>query len=341
MRADSLRENNNHVIVFMERIFWADHVKAFAIWLMVLCHFGMQNEYWETVIYSFHMPIFFFLSGYFEKGRGYSYSMLKRTAKSLLIPYFFFSICAFSICWVSPYLHPELYHYGSILENFMKASVGMFLMEDKVRSYAFMPLGPLWFLVALFWVRVIFSIGYSFWSSRRLWLLPFATILILIFCLRFPFFSLDSACLALPLYCAGYLCRQQDILRSVGRNLWGVCFTLASVCYVLFLSVRNGKVDMDGCLYGDSLLMFYVNAIVGSLSCIAFFKLLSIKSLYLNRIGASTITILGTHTYFGKVGYVIGVLLLSISPSTPPVWFPFLLSVIAVPVGGGNTQLAF
>lgn len=70
MRADSLRENNNQVIFFMERIFWADHVKAFAIWLMVLCHFGMQNEYWETVIYSFHMPIFFSCQDILKKGGG-------------------------------------------------------------------------------------------------------------------------------------------------------------------------------------------------------------------------------------------------------------------------------
>lgn len=319
----------------MERIFWADHVKAFAIWLMVLCHFGMNNEYWETVICSFHMPIFFFLSGYFEKGREYSHAILKRTARALLVPYFFFSVCAFSICWVSPLLHPELYHHGSISDSFVKAFVGMFLMEDQVRSYAFMPMGALWFLVALFWVRVFFSIGCTLWRAHRLFLLPFTVLLLLIFLFRFPFFSLDSACLALPIYFAGYLCHRQDILRLVGRNLVGLVFTLAGISYILFVSVHNGYVSMDGCLYGDSLLMFYVNAIVGSLSCIAFFKLLSIKSLYLNRIGASTITILGTHTYFGKVGYVIGVLLLSISPSTPPVWFPFLLSVIAVPVGGG------
>ena len=91
---------------------------------------------------------------------------------------------------------------------------------------------------------------------------------------------------------------------------------------------------MDGCDYGHSIVMFYVNAVVGSLACIAVFMLLDIRFRYLGTIGASTITILGTHTYFGKIGYVIGVMLLSISPRNPPVWFPFLLSFIAIPVGG-------
>lgn len=317
-----------------DRILWADHVKAFAIWLMVLCHFGMSNEYWQTVIYSFHMPVFFFISGFFDKGMGFSLALLKRAAKQLIIPYFFFSICAFSICWVSPYLHPEIYHHSSIVESWIKAFIGMFLMEDQVRSYAYMPMGALWFLVALFWVRVFFAIGCSLWRGNRYWLLPFALLWFVIFWYRLPFFSLDSACLALPLYIMGSLCRRYHLLQHIGSGLSGGVLALLCIVYVLYVSVYNGCVSMDGCDYGHSIVMFYVNAVVGSLACIAVFMLLDIRFRYLGTIGASTITILGTHTYFGKIGYVIGVMLLSISPRNPPVWFPFLLSFIAIPVGG-------
>lgn len=316
-----------------DRILWADHVKAFAIWLMVLAHLGMHNAYWETVIYSFHMPVFFFISGYFDKGKEFSLALLKKSAKSLIVPYFFFSICAFSICWVSPYLHPELYHHGSIPQSFLKAFVGLFLMEDQVRSYAFMPLGPLWFLVSLFWVRVFFAMGCSLWRGRKFLLILFGIILCLIFVYRFPFFSLDSACLSLPIYLAGYLCKKFDLFRFINRNWRGCLIACICVVYVVLVSEWNGSVSVDGCVYGDSLLMFFVNSLIGSVACIAVFKILNIRCSYLSKIGGSTITILGTHFYIRIAGYVAGVLLLSISPSSPPLWYPFLLSFIAIPVG--------
>lgn len=325
----------------MDRLLWADHVKAFSIWLMVLCHFGMHNEYWETVIYSFHMPVFFFISGYFDKGIEFGWGVLKKSFKSLIVPYFFFSICSFSICWISPYIHPEIYHNGTIPESFLKAFVGMFLMEDQVRSYAFMPLGPLWFLVSLCWVRVFFSIGCSIMKRNGFYMLPFGLILFLLFWYRFPWFSLDSACLALPVYVMGYLCNRYALLRNVGSNLTGSVFALCSILYVLFVSVHNGRVDVDGCVYGDSLAMFYINALIGSLACIAVFRLLNIKSQYLGSIGVSTITILGTHAYFGRVGIVIGVLFLSIIPGNIQVWFSFLWSIIAICLGKRIHQWLF
>ena len=140
------------------RILWADQAKALAIWLMVICHFGLPYPKIVKFICIFHMPLFFFISGYFDKGTSLNLTYVKKCFKALIVPYFFFSICAFSICWVSPYLHPELYNNDGLPKTFLKAFVGMFLMEDRVRPYAFMPLGPLWFLVALFEVKILFSL---------------------------------------------------------------------------------------------------------------------------------------------------------------------------------------
>ena len=53
--------NNNRVI-------WADQVKAFAIWTMVLGHVGLQNQNIMDLIFIFHVPVFFIISGYFDKG---------------------------------------------------------------------------------------------------------------------------------------------------------------------------------------------------------------------------------------------------------------------------------
>lgn len=48
---------------------WADYVKAIAIFCLVICHagVGLNNPGLCMFIYAFHMPVFFMISGYFEK----------------------------------------------------------------------------------------------------------------------------------------------------------------------------------------------------------------------------------------------------------------------------------
>ena len=68
----------------MERLGYIDIVKFIGIFLMVLCHAGMHNGA-TSVIYAFHMPLFFFISGYMfnpKKKRKVS-SILKSKGKAV------------------------------------------------------------------------------------------------------------------------------------------------------------------------------------------------------------------------------------------------------------------
>ncbi len=99
-------------------------------------------------IYSFHMPLFFVLSGalwgyqiqrgkYRQRGR-----FLLAKARRLLIPYLFFGICIVAPVVVG-------FHFTSY--NFVNYLIhGIFLSEDSRH---------LWYVLALFWVFV-FSIGF-------------------------------------------------------------------------------------------------------------------------------------------------------------------------------------
>ena len=48
--------------ILKERVKWIDYAKAFAIFFVVIGHVDTGN-YFTDWIYSFHMPLFFFLSG--------------------------------------------------------------------------------------------------------------------------------------------------------------------------------------------------------------------------------------------------------------------------------------
>lgn len=312
------------------RLYWADYTKAFAIWLMVLCHFGLRPESLVEFIYVFHMPVFFLISGYFDKGSPISIELIKTCFKKLLVPYFFFSLCSFSICWISPYIHPELYHHGTLPQTFLKAFVGMFLMEDQVRPYAFMPTGALWFLVALFNIKIVFSTLCLCWDKFKLGILIIGVIGFVVVYYAFPFFSLDSAFISIPFYFVGYIIKKYRLLDWV-KNRWGM-LGISALCwlYTASIGVRNGFINIDGSVMGHNVLFFYLNGLIGSLACIYFFKFINIENNYLQKIGAGSLTILGTHGYINKLATVIGVLILGVAPSEIPLWYIVLSSIIAL-----------
>lgn len=79
-----MQKNNRNPIV--------DLAKGFAIILMVIGHCYSSENAVLRMIYAFHMPFFFLISGalYAEKWRHGIYFHTARTCRKLLIPYFLF-----------------------------------------------------------------------------------------------------------------------------------------------------------------------------------------------------------------------------------------------------------
>lgn len=56
---------------------------------MIMGHIGFGYGF-DFFIHAFHMPMFFFVSGYvFRERRGSMFDLLKTKVQTLLIPYFF------------------------------------------------------------------------------------------------------------------------------------------------------------------------------------------------------------------------------------------------------------
>lgn len=73
------------------RIVWLDYAKAILIYLMVVCHCG-TTESVATIVYAFHMPAFFIVSGYLYRPHKWFSSL-----KSFLVPLAFYSVISFII----------------------------------------------------------------------------------------------------------------------------------------------------------------------------------------------------------------------------------------------------
>lgn len=67
---------------------WIDWAKAIGIYLVVVGHCTFTNTNIEGFIYTFHMPLFFLISGFLYKKEKLSITLyLKKLTNRLLVPY--------------------------------------------------------------------------------------------------------------------------------------------------------------------------------------------------------------------------------------------------------------
>lgn len=141
----------------LEREEWVDYAKAIGIILVVYGHVarGVVNagikfdetiyRFVDSIIYSFHMPLFFFLSGLFFvsslKRKG-SYSLFKNKLETIFYPYIVWSILQGTV---------EL-----ILSNYTNGDVTV----TQIASLLWAPRAQFWFLYALFLISLVGIIVY-------------------------------------------------------------------------------------------------------------------------------------------------------------------------------------
>lgn len=119
-----------------QRIGWIDFAKGLGIFLVLLGHWYYDVFPLRSFIYSFHMPLFFILSGvlFAEKTSGRTFrEVLLRQIKAYAIPYIFFVCITAVFCLV---FSSKTFLLDS---NFWKS----ILLGHPIIN------GPLWFLYAL------------------------------------------------------------------------------------------------------------------------------------------------------------------------------------------------
>lgn len=131
-----------------KRIEWLDVSKGIGIILVVLGHAAISRPF-AYYIFSFHMPLFYFLSGFLLNVDKYDsfLSFGKSRFKRLIIPYVVFSFISVILISIINGLQVDQIYFS----NFFKA-----LIVSK-RNEIFYNV-PLWFLTSLFTVEMMFYI---------------------------------------------------------------------------------------------------------------------------------------------------------------------------------------
>ena len=276
-----------------QRVEYFDIAKGIAILCVILGHLEIHNI--NRVAFVFHMPLFFFISGYFLSLKQDYITYVKKKTKTLLIPYYFTSllICIFSIpaslALNMPVAHSFLNWVGGTIYASGDGRVhGLF---GKFPIF----IGALWFLWALFLSLIIvrrildtvpdkyqllsiLAISYiGYLTSRTIWL---------------PL-DIQAGMNATIFVYIGYLCHKEQFLNREARpDVIILCIFVTAWCIKYFKGFwmvvnyyGNGMMDFFGALASIYLLLLLSKKLSG------FPRLKSILEWY----GKNSIIILAFH----------------------------------------------
>lgn len=258
------------------RIEFFDLAKGFCIFLVVIYHVSSLYEIElpaSNIIKSIRLPLYFFLSGCFFKTYGGWLDFLKRKCNKLLLPFafwFFFSLALACLFWC---FGVKLFSYYNIS---VKAILGNFLQGVYPNS-------PIWFLLCLFWVNLIFYAIHLICEriNEKYKLLAIGLFSILgglvgvtlsSFGIRPPLY-IDSAFTALPFFTFGYfLFRFTSIAKASKFDKWIPLMVILLFVALYFLAPfyslrRNTNINYH------TFVMVYLCGFMGALAIILLAKM--------------------------------------------------------------------
>nr|WP_169749469.1 acyltransferase family protein [Xanthomonas pisi] len=273
-----------------------DAAKALAIVLVVLGHASGMPPAYKLFAYSFHVPLFFVLSGWVGERfgrRGLNVSTVKKLARTLLIPYLAFFLVAYGLWLLMAVLNHAFGQPGA--RAWWDPLLGV-LWANGTRLYV---LPALWFLPALF----VTTLAYIALRARLSTTVVAALSLPIALAwagwfpslqLRLPL-ALDVLPIALFFIAVGgWLSRLADTLRALGAWVWALGLPVVATAWWLLASA-NGQVDVNNLLFGQSAALFLLVSLLGTAMtlCVAYFVQ---NWQWVQWIGTNTLLILCTHT---------------------------------------------
>ena len=189
------------------RYYWIDNLKFFCLFLVIYGHVGTSTIH--TLIYGFHMPIFFFLSGMLHKDKS-----IEATFKNLVVPYLLFNFLflALEIPW--------LYKSSGSIDFLLVYLKGIILPYNHPIDY------PTWFLISLFEIKLIIHLLQN--NLRLIFLFLIFGIVLLYYLnlsLRFPFFFKNTL-IGMAYYCIGAvlsdgITKEHNAISRISMSIMG------------------------------------------------------------------------------------------------------------------------
>lgn len=267
-------------MVASKRINYLDCIRGFALLLVILGHIYIYTNPIKVWIYSFHMPLFFIISGFLwsNKNIDIKITIIKRF-KALIIPYILFGLVFF------------------ILRSNLNSSINLSLKNYIFSLLTTSNLGALWFLPSLFIIEVMFSVlnKLKIHDSVRI------IITLILFFIGLNGNKYYTSIYIIVIYRSlvgfGFFVLGKYIFKYIKNIKVSYIVIFFMLLVNVNLSLKNSCVDLWGLAFNNKVL-YVVCSILGSFTTILFFKNISSKfeniSL-LNYVGINSLIIMSTH----------------------------------------------
>ena len=278
-----------------KRIELIDIAKAITIFLVIAGHTtgNLETPLYRRILYSFHMPLFFFLAGLSIKAKKVEgkqwLAFLKKNILALLVPYFIWALI-----------------YGPFsFENITKILYGSWEMLDETGT-----LTSLWYLSCFFIAKILTQIATNislrFSQDKQKYIMGIITILFMIIGFVIPHpekglpFGLDIAFVASGFILLGIIFHHHILIFAQEKtSILIISFVLSLLVFFGGTILRGDALDLSLMCRGryGNILFFLLNSISGSLSVLT----LSMIICRLSRessmpFSVDVITYIGEHT---------------------------------------------
>jgi fucose 4-O-acetylase-like acetyltransferase len=269
------------------RLPWIDAVKGCGITLVVLGHVA-NDSLVHSLIYVFHMPLFFFISGFLHKPQSNFIGYAKKKAIHLLVPYVCFAVLT------------SLLEAIRLRHNFTPAEIrhGLLIVTwggSKMSGLY----GVLWFLTCLFLTQQLMN-----WLMVKVGPIALTTLTCLALALSyansvlFPSFSLpldaNVVLAAMPFFLAGYFFRDVEFSNWKWLLPGLIGFSLS-----IWLLIRQAPLsyDMRAGTYGVPIVSFVLAlcCILGVIYICRAVENMPLFARSLHRLGAVSMSIMFIH----------------------------------------------
>lgn len=274
-----------------ERIAWIDQLRSIAFLFVIIGHVALPKEM-QSLIYSFHMPLFFLISGLTINREKLISIPLKdyilKQFKGLVIPYF----------WMSYLCYPLWYVTFKMIDN-VNTSVfdvfkGIFIGNNLIVSSTS---NALWFLLVLFIANILYVCLLKITKGYN-----FALLGLVLICAVFGYLDkgfaqvwhFNVAFTAIVMIFIGnefmmwykksnFFKRKHDVkYTALIIGLIMLFFLIGIISHII-----NGRISMTANKFGKSFLLFYITAL-------AFSAVITLIVMHLPKI--SLITCIGRNT---------------------------------------------
>lgn len=286
-----------------KRVEWLDQLRGTAMFFVILGHISSIPEDHRLLIYAFHMPLFFMISGAtFRPGKYETFgACVLDKAKKLLVPYVWLYVINIAFWWVN---HKIL---GSSDTSIPELLFGMLVSNQELAP---MTSGALWFLPVLFFVSILID-GCVLLAKRGDKKIPLEASMIFLLAAAVylsMFYGKDTPLhwatvpMAAVFYYLGWVFMQNrdaimmrlvgsDNVTEGGARYVFVAFALISVG--VWAAFANGKISMHRNDYNDIALMFIAALCLSLALTMLMMKLPKVK--LLDFAGKNSIIFFGFH----------------------------------------------